>query len=72
MAELRQVLSNETINDYDMVVLSDGIDWSRYEKNPVLLENHDWDSQPIGNVVNIHREATTGRYFEICRGDGAG
>lgn len=56
MAELRQVLSNETINDYDMVVLSDGIDWSRYEKNPVLLENHDWDSQPIGNVVNIHRE----------------
>lgn len=56
MAELRQVLSNETINDRDMVVLSDGIDWSRYEKNPVLLENHDWDSQPIGNVVNIHRE----------------
>lgn len=56
MAELRQVLSNETINDYDMVVLSDGIDWSRYEKNPVLLENHDWYSQPIGNVVNIHRE----------------
>lgn len=56
MAELRQVLSNETINDYDMVVLSDGIDWSRYEKNPVLLENHDWDSQPIGNVVSIHRE----------------
>lgn len=56
MAELRQVLSNETINDHGMVVLSDGIDWSRYEKNPVLLENHDWDSQPIGNVVNIHRE----------------
>lgn len=56
MAELRQVLSNETINDRDMVVLSDGIDWSRYEKNPVLLENHNWDSQPIGNVVNIHRE----------------
>lgn len=56
MAELRQVLSNETINDYGMVVLSDGIDWSRYEKNPVLLENHDWDSQPIGNVVSIHRE----------------
>lgn len=56
MAELRQVLSNETINDHNMVVLSDGIDWSRYEKNPVLLENHDWDSQPIGNVVNIHRE----------------
>lgn len=56
MAELRQVLSNETINDHNMVVLSDGIDWSRYEKNPVLLENHDWVSQPIGNVVNIHRE----------------
>lgn len=56
MAELKQVLSNETINDHNMVVLSDGIDWSRYEKNPVLLENHDWDSQPIGNVVNIHRE----------------
>lgn len=56
MAELRQVLSNETINDYNMVVLSDGIDWSRYEKNPVLLENHDWGSQPIGNVVNIHRK----------------
>lgn len=56
MTELKQILSNETLNDYNMVVLSDGIDWSRYEKNPVLLENHDWGSQPIGNVVNIHRE----------------
>ena len=55
--KLTQVLSNETLNDHNMVVLSDGIDWtSRYVKNPVLLENHKWDSQPIGNVINIRRE----------------
>lgn len=56
MSGLKQILSNEAVNDYNMVVLSDGIDWSRFEKNPVLLEEHNWGSQPIGNVVNIHRE----------------
>lgn len=56
MGKITQILSDESLNDHNMIVLSDGIDWSRFVKNPVLLENHDWKSQPIGNVINIHRD----------------
>ncbi|MEG0899024.1 MAG: hypothetical protein RSF40_04855 [Oscillospiraceae bacterium] len=54
--KITQVLSNETMNDHGYVVLSNGIDWKRYKGNNVLLLEHDWNSTPIGNVVNIHRE----------------
>lgn len=53
--KLRQVLSTETPNDRGYVVLSGGLDWERYKKNPVLLLQHDWDDV-IGSVANIRRE----------------
>lgn len=49
-----QVISNETVNDHGFVVLTDGIDWSRYRKNPILLYQHDWD-KPIGFLSNIRK-----------------
>lgn len=50
---MRQVLSNETINDRGYIVLNNSIDWKRYKKNPVLMLQHfQWDS-PIGNVSDI-------------------
>lgn len=56
MAEkLRQVLSTETPNDQGYVVLSGGLDWERYKKNPVLLLEHNW-GKVIGNVLNIRLE----------------
>lgn len=49
-----QVISNETVNDHDYVVLTDGIDWGRYRKNPILLYMHDWE-RPIGFLSNIRK-----------------
>lgn len=49
-----QVISNETVNDHDYVVLTDGIDWTRYRKNPILLYMHDWE-KPIGFLSNIRK-----------------
>ena len=50
-----QVLSNESLNDKGYVILSDGLQWDRYRKNPILLYEHDW-SKPIGFVNSIRRE----------------
>lgn len=50
-----QVLSNESLNDKGYVILSDGLQWDRYRKNPILLYDHDW-SKPIGFVNGIRRE----------------
>lgn len=50
-----QVLSNESLNDKGYIILSDGLQWDRYRKNPILLYDHDW-SKPIGFVNNIRRE----------------
>lgn len=52
---IKQILSNETINDKGYLVFSDSIDWSRYSNNNTLLWDHDW-KQVIGNVVNIRRD----------------
>lgn len=52
---IKQILSTEKPNDKGYVVLNDGIWWGRYEKNPILLYNHDWD-YVLGNVSNIRRE----------------
>lgn len=49
-----QVISNETVNDHNYVVLTDGIDWGRYRKNPILLYMHDW-GRPIGFLSNIRK-----------------
>lgn len=50
-----QVVSNETPNDHGYVVLSSGLDWNRYRKNPIFLYMHDWD-KPIGFLSNIRKE----------------
>jgi hypothetical protein len=40
------ILSDESINSYGFRVLTDGIDLSRFEKNPVMLMNHCEDDIP--------------------------
>lgn len=56
MGKLKQILSNETPNDHGFVVLSDGIDWSRYVNNPILRYNHEDKIASLGNVKNIRKE----------------
>jgi hypothetical protein len=49
----RQILSDESVNSKGFIVLNEGLDWSRYRKNPVLLVEHVEDSVPIGKIVDI-------------------
>jgi Caudovirus prohead protease. len=58
--EMRLNLSDETINSYGFWVKTDGIDMSRFKKNPIMLFNHHRTCQgttnevlPIGRWENI-------------------
>jgi HK97 family phage prohead protease len=37
------------------IVVIDGVDYSDYMKNPIVLPNHDYSSQAIGKTLNITR-----------------
>lgn len=47
------VLSDESINSYGYVTLTNGIDVEDFKKNPVMLWNHDRDRGPIGKWENL-------------------
>lgn len=50
------ILSDESINTYGFRVLTDGIDTTDFEKNPVMFFGHaSWDL-PIGRWENIRKE----------------
>ena len=55
------VISTSALNSYGSRVLTDGIDTSQYEKNPVLLWMHQrgWSgdrTMPIGRMENLRRD----------------
>lgn len=54
------ILSDESVNSHGFRVLTDGIDTSRFESNPVMLFNHiSWGDKyngPIGRWENIRKE----------------
>lgn len=54
------IVSTEAVNSYGSRVLTEGIDLSQYEKNPVLLWMHrrSWKpgAMPIGRVENLRAE----------------
>lgn len=54
------IVSTEAVNSYGSRVLTEGIDLSQYEKNPVLLWMHrrSWEpgAMPIGRVENLRAE----------------
>jgi len=43
----RFVLSDESVNSYGFVVLTEGIDTSRFEANPVMLDGHVNDNERV-------------------------
>ncbi len=49
------VLSDESVNSYGFVVLTDGIDTSAFERNPVMLYMHNRDGNVIGRWENIRK-----------------
>lgn len=50
------VLSDESVNSYGFVVLTDGIDTSAFERNPVMLYMHNRDGNVIGRWENIRKD----------------
>lgn len=50
------VLSDESVNSYGFVVLTEGIDTSAFERNPVMLYMHNRDGNVIGRWENIRKE----------------
>ncbi|MBO5244231.1 MAG: HK97 family phage prohead protease [Muribaculaceae bacterium] len=50
------VLSDETVNSYGFVVLTEGIDTTAFERNPVMLYMHNRDGNVIGRWENIRKE----------------
>lgn len=50
------VLSDETMNSYNFVVKTDGIDLSRFQKNPIMLYMHERDNGIIGRWENVRKE----------------
>lgn len=49
------VLSDESVNSYGFVVLTEGIDTSAFERNPVMLFMHNRDGNVIGRWENIRK-----------------
>jgi len=57
------ILSTDKLNRNGYKVLTSGIDILNYEKNPVLLVQHEHDSEecpPIGRVVNLRKMTING------------
>lgn len=54
---VRQVLSDESLNDRGFRVMNDSIKWDRYLKNPVLVEQHMSWKAPIGRLEDIKLES---------------
>ena len=54
----RIVFSNETPNDQGGIIPNDCLDFSRYNSNPVILAEHNWDGTPESPFCNILGLAT--------------
>lgn len=50
------VLSDESVNSYGFVVLTEGIDTTAFERNPVMLYMHNRDGNVIGRWENIRKD----------------
>lgn len=53
MSGKRIVFSTNTPNDQGFRIPNDVLDFSRYEKNPVLLSQHNWETLPLGHMTDI-------------------
>lgn len=47
------ILTTEHPNTKGFAILNNGVDWSLYLCNPILLVEHRWGSKPIGRVTDI-------------------
>ena len=53
MSGKRIVFSTNTPNDQGFRIPNDVLDFKRYNKNPVLLSQHNWEALPLGHMTDI-------------------
>jgi hypothetical protein len=57
MAGKRIVFSTSTPNDQGFIIPNDVLDFTRFQKNPVLLRQHSWEELPLGLMTDIRYDA---------------
>ena len=55
MGNVTFIVSDESVNSYGMIILTAGIDTSRFEQNPVMLYMHE-RATIVGRWENIRKE----------------
>lgn len=50
------LLSDESLNSHDSIVMTDGIRLDRFLSNPVMFYNHDADKGVVGRWENVRKE----------------
>lgn len=53
MSGKRIVFSTATPNDQGFRIPNDVLEFTRYNKNPVLLSQHNWEALPLGHMTDI-------------------
>lgn len=50
---VKGVVTTQKVDSHRSIILTDGLDWERYLKNPVFCAQHDRSSLPIGQCVDL-------------------
>lgn len=58
MAGIKFIVSDETLNSHGFIVLTDGINTAKFERNPIMLYMHERENGVIGRWENVHKEGT--------------
>lgn len=48
------VVTTQKVDSHRSIILTDGLDWERYLKNPVFCAQHDRYTLPIGQAVEVN------------------
>lgn len=56
MDKVTFIISDESVNCYGKVILTDGIDTSQFERNPVMLYMHERKNGVVGRWENVRKE----------------
>lgn len=47
------IVTTQKVDSHRSIILTDGLDWSRFLKNPVFVAQHDTSCLPIGTCINL-------------------
>ena len=50
------LLSDKSLNSHGLIIMTEGIDMTRFLENPVMYYNHDRERGVIGKWINLRKE----------------